>query len=718
MTEPIFDFSSRSEIKLFHTGVFRVAFKKNHKTVLPQIFASDSSSFEDNIDFTGFQSDIKPIALYLPQFHTFPENDAWWGTGFTEWTNVKKAKPLFPGHNEPRIPHESIGYYDLSNVETLKKQVKLAKQHGIYGFAMYYYWFSGKKLMEKPIDMLLDHKEIDFPFMLVWANENWTRTWDGLNKKILIKQEYTKDDPKNFILDLKKYLQDSRYIKIDGKPVIGLYEASVIPNLEEHLNMWRTTARECGIGEIFILVCATKGRASKFGYSQLIDGEYEFPPRNKSYGSTFYHKNGGISFSYENLIDDSRKCETDALPFFRGSMLEWDNSARKQKNYSSWAGFSVEKFYLYNRINVLWTRRHLPENKRFVFINAWNEWGEGTYLEPDSKNGFAPINALSQSIFDIPFQSKTNAVTYTNIGINDEKKWDLAISNETKICVQAHVFWEDLIPEITDKTNEIPYKFDLFITTTTSNKADIIIKYLKLHSKANSFHVSIVENKGRDIIPFINQLKPVIQNYKYFCHIHSKKSSYSETGEIWREYLFENLMGNSQIVKEILHYFETDSKIGVIFPQNIDFIRKNVEWGGDYAICENLMSRINKNYKINKENLVFPAGNMFWGRTDALKQIFDLDIQINEIPAEEGQRDGTIMHAIERLWLYLADSNGYTYMQTRSLTDNRPLFDENTFGQKIPFSALFYHGIRFIFQHGFFATLRHIPEVLKKLTKF
>ena len=701
---------------------------------LPNVFSQNSGKYENNIDFTGMKSDIKPLALYLPQFHTFPENDEWWGKGFTEWTNVRKAQPLFPGHNEPRVPHDSIGYYDLSKIETLKKQVALAKQHGIYGFAIYYYWFSGKKLMEKPIDMLLEHKEIDFPFMLIWANENWTRTWNGANNNILIKQEYSKEDPKKFILDLKKYLLDSRYIKIDGKPVVGLYEASIIPDLEEHLNQWRTTARECGIGEIFILVCATRGRASKFGYSHLIDGEYEFPPRDKNFGNRFSHKNGGISYSYENLIDGSRNCEQSDLPFFRGSMLEWDNSARRQKNYSRWAGFSVEKFYLYNRINVLWSRKYLPEDKRFIFINAWNEWGEGTYLEPDKKNGFAPINAVSRSIFDIPFPSEKGEITYTNVGITDDRNWDAEFASETKICVQAHVFWADLISEITDKTNEIPYKFDLFITTTTEDKADLIKNYLKLYSKANAFFVSVVENKGRDVIPFISQLKPVIGTYKYFCHIHTKKSVQNgEGGIIWREYLFENLLGNSQIIKEILHNFEKNQKLGVVFPQNIDFIKKNVEWGGDYEICEKLMSRMQSDYKINREKLMFPAGNMFWGRTDALRQMFEIDIPETEIPEEKGQLDGTIMHGIERLWLYLADSNGYTYLQVRSLTDNRPLFNEDTFDQnsavskkgrllkrvlrKFSHFSLIYHGIRYTYQQGFFATIKHFPVVIKKLVE-
>jgi len=184
------------------------------------------SLYENNIDFSNFNTDIKIIAFYLPQFHSIKENDLWWGKGFTEWTNVKKCKPHFKGHHQPRIPGDKINYldyYELTNSSVIKNQIQLAKSHGISGFAIYYYWFSGKKLLEKPIDIYLNDISIDFPFMLIWSNGNWTRKWDGKDQDILISQEYKDEDPELFIKDIKKYLIDIRYIKIDKKPVIGLY---------------------------------------------------------------------------------------------------------------------------------------------------------------------------------------------------------------------------------------------------------------------------------------------------------------------------------------------------------------------------------------------------------------------------------------------------------------------------------------------------------------
>ena len=261
--------------------------------------------YEENIDFSSYKTEIKAIALYLPQFHAIKENDKFWGKGFTEWINVKKSKPRFKGHHQPRIPGDKcgyLGYYNLTDIKAIEKQINLAKSHGIYGFGIYYYWFSGKYLLEKPINIFLKNSYINFNFLLIWANENWTRRWDGLDKKVLIKQEYKPKDPMNFIKDIKRYINDKRYIRIKNMSIIGLYKPKDIPNLNKTISIWRERARKLGIGEIFILINIVKGnRLKNFKYLNLFNASYEFPPINSGNNHKFF-KNGVQIYSYSELL--------------------------------------------------------------------------------------------------------------------------------------------------------------------------------------------------------------------------------------------------------------------------------------------------------------------------------------------------------------------------------------------------------------------------------
>ena len=203
---------------------------------------------------------VKAIAFHLPQFHTIPENDEWWGEGFTEWTNVKKAKPLFKNHNQPRVPHDDVGYYDLSNIDILRKQGQMAKKYGIYGFCFYHYYFkNGKRLLEKPVDMLLENPDIDLPFCLCWANEAWSRRWDGDGDYILAQQDHSPENLHRFIENLAKYIKDERYIRINGKPLILIYRTDLFENINQALSDWRKYCLENNIGEVLFAKIATRG---------------------------------------------------------------------------------------------------------------------------------------------------------------------------------------------------------------------------------------------------------------------------------------------------------------------------------------------------------------------------------------------------------------------------------------------------------------------------
>ena len=461
------------------------------------ILDNQISEFENNIDFSNYKTKIKAIALYLPQFHSIKENDEWWGKGFTEWSNVKKSKPIFKGHHQPREPGDKtnyLGYYKLTNSNVIKKQVELAKSHGIYGFGFYYYWFSGKTLLEKPLYIYLNNKDIKFPFLLIWANENWTKKWDGKDKDILIMQEYNEKDPENFVQDIKKYLMDTRYIRIINKPVLGLYEPSKVPNLKETISIWRKKAEEIKIGELFILVCLNANSTIAINNAELFDAAYDFPPRTGLGEHSVKFKNTFIysELIYKNLNFRINNTVTKNFPVFRGSMIEWDNCPRTKPCYI-FDYYSPEQFYIINKIIVDWTKRHYNNEFKFIFINAWNEWGEGSYLEPDEKYGYASINSLSKALFNLSYISIYNIID---------------LKEKTKIAVHIYLNYDEYLSIIINKTNNIPCKFDLYISISFENKKQNIINYVNANSKANAYHIKV-----------LNIFVIYILKYLQICHL-------------------------------------------------------------------------------------------------------------------------------------------------------------------------------------------------------
>ncbi len=238
------------------------------------------SEYQPNEDFSGHETDLKAIAFYLPQYHRIPENDAWWGEGFTEWHNTRKTTPRFRGQYQPREPHPDFGYYDLSDVNVIKKQARLAREHGIHGFCFHYYWFSGRRLLEKPLDLLLEHKEIDINYCVSWANHNWTRAWDGLDESVLMRQEYDEGGDIALISDLSRYLTDPRYIKADGRPVILIFKLYDLPEPKETIERWRQWCRDNGLGEICVVSVRTSYReAFERDVRGIADREVELPPQ-------------------------------------------------------------------------------------------------------------------------------------------------------------------------------------------------------------------------------------------------------------------------------------------------------------------------------------------------------------------------------------------------------------------------------------------------------
>lgn len=358
--------------------------------------------------------------MYLPQFHPVPENDEWWGKGFTEWTNVTKAKPLFKGHYQPHLPTD-MGFYDLRVPETREEQAKLAKAHGIYGFCYYHYWFNGRRILERPFQEVFESGKPDFPFMLCWANENWTRTWDGLDREVLMAQHFSEEDDRRHIQTLIPYFKDDRYIKVNNKPVIAIYRTGILPDARRTVEVWREEAAKAGL-ELYICRFETiLNLGEQYMDMAGFDASIDFQPFGHYYKeySEIHHASVKARpivqkvqsraqfkiakatdkkkyrlmqellsrvWDYEKYVDYVITQPLPSYACFPGITPSWDNWARKKNGFFIFKNASPQHYRRWlNHIVANYKPRSEQEN--FIFINAWNEWAEGNHLEPCVKWG-------------------------------------------------------------------------------------------------------------------------------------------------------------------------------------------------------------------------------------------------------------------------------------------------------------------------------------------
>lgn len=365
---------------------------------------------------------MKVISFYLPQFHPIPENDAWWGKGFTEWTNVAKAKPLFRGHGQPHVPAD-LGFCDLRLEETRIAQAELAQAYGIGGFCYYHYWFNGKMLLERPFNEVLASGKPDFPFCLCWANENWTRRWDGLEQEVLAEQHYEQYDPIQHMEWLSRAFRDPRYIRIAGRPLFLLYWADHIPNVAAVLSTWRKEALRFLGTDLY--VCAVKSHRFELSDEEAIsigfDALVNFHPHPKCFTwpdkariQRFVNKRINAFFrlfGFDTLRrfpiyarHDYRTYVARACSLPRGGSKQfpcvfptWDNTARKKKDATVIQNSDAEIFETWLR-HAVTTIADYDDDERIVFVNAWNEWAEGCHLEPDCENGRRFLESIQKVV--------------------------------------------------------------------------------------------------------------------------------------------------------------------------------------------------------------------------------------------------------------------------------------------------------------------------------
>lgn len=360
-----------------------------------------------------FTVKTKIIAYFLPQYHRIRENDEWWGEGFTEWTNLKKAKPLFEGHNQPLIPLND-NYYDLMDMDSVRWQTDLCQKYKIYGFAYYHYWFEGKMLLEKPAENLLRDTDIQQRFFFLWANHTWYKAENG-RKSVLREQTYGDEtdwiDHYNY---MHKFFLDARYIKVKNCPVIGIYIPNDIPEYDCMIDKWNELARRDGFDGLHVIesinskdkkTCSDKSNASVIRQPNISIQKYRMPqnPINRIFFNTirrikvkFFHKKMFFKYDFQRIMQYEAQERTSSYrreneKIYYGISTGWDNTPRHGKRGAVMINKSVETFK--KTFEELY-KKSILENNEFIFINAWNEWAEGMYLEPDMENGYAYLEAI------------------------------------------------------------------------------------------------------------------------------------------------------------------------------------------------------------------------------------------------------------------------------------------------------------------------------------
>jgi len=562
------------------------------------------------------------VAFYLPQFHTIPENDEWWGKGFTEWRNVTRALPQFEGHYQPKLPGD-LGFYDLRNVEVMHEQARLAREYGISAFCFYFYWFGGKTLLETPLRNWLNDKTIDLKFCLCWANEKWTRTWDGRGDEILIDQKHSPEDDIAFIEHVAEYMRDPRYLRVDGKPMLVVYRPGIFGNIDATARRWREYCRQRNIGEIHLAYVQSFEQPKPLDIG--FDAAIEFPPNcsppSETTGSTslLNGKYAGTTLDWREMASGFLQRVHPDYTLHRGVNVGWDNEARRPGRGRTYTRYSSYQYFQ-------WLRNLIPRpsgpGSALTFINAWNEWAEGAMLEPDARWGYANLAATRATL-----SSASN------------------MRPGSRIHIVIHAWHLDVLPSLLARVKETLPSAPMTITTTREKEPSVreILVALQINAE-----VQIHENRGRDILPFLRAAsRLILADVDWILKLHTKVSPHLATGHEWREELVNSLLP-LDARKSIEDGLVVASQIGLVAADGhllrvADHVGGNLQW----------LSQLAPRMSTDIESILsdrFPAGSMFWIRPCCINQLVAGAIDESDFAAEGAQKDGTAAHAIERLF--------------------------------------------------------------------
>ncbi len=575
------------------------------------------------------------VAFYLPQFHSIPENDAWWGKGFTEWRNVGRALPQFLGHAQPRNPGD-LGHYDLRNPQVMRDQADLAKAYGIGAFCFYFYWFGGRTLLEAPLVQWLQDDAITLPFCLCWANENWSRRWDGRADDILIGQRHSADDDLAFIAHVGRYLRDPRYLRVDGKPLLLVYRPGLLPDARATARRWRNWCLANGVGEICIAYTQSFDRAApeEFGFDVAV----EFPP-NLATPTNITADQQLLNPGYRGQVLDWRELAQDycqrSMPEYRllpGVNCGWDNEARRPGQGRTYLHASPRRYGDWLRHTVHSRLASAQPSDRFVFINAWNEWAEGAALEPDARLGHAWLQATRTAL---------------------RSPAEPAAGSPLRPCAVIHAWYPEVLDELLQALKACGQSFRIIVTTSPDKHEAVAERLSALGVMAE---MVTVENRGRDILPFLKVADRLLdEGEQLILKLHTKRSMHRGNGDSWRRGLVDRLLAGNRAA-DIVRAFAHDAGLGLVAPEG-HLLPTEQYLGGNRAHLDYLSTRLGLDAASARQPC-FASGSMFWVRTAALRPLLDAHLDEWEFESESGQIDGTFAHAVERIFARCAISSG------------------------------------------------------------
>ncbi len=574
------------------------------------------------------------VAFYLPQFHTFAENDAWWGKGFTEWRNVTRALPQFEGHIQPRLPAD-LGFYDLRNPQVMRDQAKLAAEHGIGAFCFYYYWFSGRTLMEDPLQQWLADDSIDLPFCLCWANENWARRWDGRDEDILIGQQHSAEDDLAFIAHIAPYLRDRRALKVAGRPMLLVYRPHLLPDARATTERWRRWCRDHGVGEIHLAYVQGFERPDPRDIG--FDAAVEFPP-NMSNPASLSAQQWLLNPGFNGDVRDWRELAAEIgarplpdYPLYPGVNPGWDNEARRSGRGRVYLHASPRGYRDWLRRTVHERLASAPQDQRLVFINAWNEWAEGALLEPDARLGHAWLQATREALSPAP-------------------------ALQPQPAVHLHAWYLETLPELLAALSEAALRWRI-IVSTPAQQVEAVRQALASHGLQGE--VIAVDNQGRDILPFLEVAERLLQdNHDVVLKLHTKRSTHRDNGDQWRQELLQRLILGGRAAR-IHAAFQADPRLGMVVAEGhllpvADCI------GGNGPALQRLRAQLGLPTTTGTDQ--FDPDSTGWWRLQALRPLLDAHLYRHAFENEQGQIDGTLAHAIERVFGACCEHSGLHVM--------------------------------------------------------